>query len=88
MIKIIIKQYTTEEYTETVNYIVKKTPTEVVEESSDYSGRRKSEIKYVEEYHTEPTKKTRTIERKLLKQEIMDESKFDLAAVIKALNGL
>jgi len=85
MITITIERTTTEQYVETKNFIVKSTPTEIRDEDS--YGNRKS-VKCVEEYQTKDIPATRTTTTQLLKQQIPDESTFDLAAVIKAVNGL
>jgi len=76
-------------YEETVNYLVKETPTQITEtERSSYSGSVTEKVQMVKEYAPSVAKKVKTQTIDLLEQNIEDESAFNLNAVIKALNNL
>lgn len=65
-------------YTEKQNLVTKETPTD---KKDKYES-----THFQKEYAVVDVAKERT--ERMLVQEIADESKFDLAAVIKAVNGL
>lgn len=85
MIAIKIQRINRVSHTETKNFLTKSTPTQV-EGPKQYSSDR--ETKCIEEYAPKEITvwETKTVD--LLEQNIEDESKFDLAAVIVAVNGL
>jgi hypothetical protein len=88
MIKITIEQTTREEYRETENFIVSKTPTEKMQEQDSSYGRTPAKVLFDERY--EPREVTKTRDRKvvLFDQTIMDDTQFDLKAVIAVINGI
>jgi hypothetical protein len=89
MITIKITRTITTPYEETVNYLIKETPTEIVEESrSSYGGNVTNTVQMVKEYAPSVAKKVKTETIGLLEQNIEDETKFDLPAVIRAINGI
>lgn len=83
MIEIVITQIRTEEYKETVNFLIHKQPTTV--KYTEYSSEK---IAYEETNEPREIAKTREVKRTLLTQHIDDESLFDLAAVVSAVNHL
>jgi hypothetical protein len=94
MIEITIKQtmWTTKKVQK--NMLVKKTPTDVVKvtntKNTYSSDRQDIEPQFIEEYAVGDVDETTSREYTLLKQEIPleKEGTFDLARVIKAINGL
>lgn len=85
MITIKITKTTTTPYEETVNYITKKTPTDKTKKRSQYAD---EEPLFDEEYAPSVAKKVKTETIDLLEQNIEDDSSFNLAAVIVAINKL
>lgn len=85
MIKITIVKKNTRKWTVRENVVAKKTPTQILEDN--YNGTRK-QVAYVEEYAVADVEKLSTDGVTLLEQEIEVDEKFDLGAVIKAINGL
>lgn len=85
MITVTITRTTRETYEVTENVCTHEEPTEIMGES-DYGNRRTPIMKR----DFAPQKLTKSSERRetLLNQEISDETKFDLAKVIVAVNGL
>lgn len=83
MITITIRKTTNSTYEETTNYLVKETPTEVTEQYGN-----NKEVKMIKEYKTELATKTKSDTVELLNQNILDEEKFNLIAVIKAINNV
>ncbi len=88
MIKITIQRVAIEEYQESQNFLVKETPTEITQESSSTYQGTKKEVQYLKEYAVQEVTKRQSVTYDLLTQQIADDSKFDLAAVIKAVNGM
>ena len=87
MIKITVEKFTTEEYKETQNCVVKRTPTEHREKSGMYSGETEKVV-FTEESEPREVTKRQRVKVDLLQQEIEKDEDFDLAAVIKAINRL
>jgi hypothetical protein len=85
MIKIVIERKTTEKYTTQEQLITKETPTDI-QGDSDYGTRK--EVKFIREYAVAEMTKYRESSVTLLQQEIINDSAFNLAAVIIAINGL
>lgn len=86
MVKITIEHFETQTYTEMQNFCIKRTPTEITEES-DYGGRAKK-VQYIEENQPQEVTKSRDVRTTLVQQEIRDDAEFDIKAVIKAINKL
>lgn len=84
MIKVKIVRISQEKYTETVNYTVRETPTEKVKKSTYGES---TEVLMDRTFEPREVTKTREVTTNLLEQEVPDES-FNLANVIKAVNGL
>lgn len=85
MIKITITKEITRKWAQRENVVTKETPTEILEDA--YSGGRK-QVTNIKEYAVVEVEKSATTRVTLIEQEIENEEKFDLAAVIKAINGL
>ena len=85
MIEITIRKLSTETKMETKNFIVRKTPTDKTGKPNVYE-----DVKplFDETYETREVPVERSVETLLLKQNIEDDSQFDLGAVIKALNKI
>lgn len=88
MIKITIEKFTSEEYKETQNFVVKRTPTEQRKKSSSMYSDGSEKVVFIEESEPREVTKRQTIKVGLLQQEIENDSDFDLGAVIKAINNL
>jgi hypothetical protein len=89
MIEITIKRTTSEPYKETVNFQLTSEPTSIKKvKENTYGGGSTEEICYKTTNEPREVTKYRNVERVLLTQQIEDESKFDLAAVVKAVNKL
>ena len=84
-ITVLITETVSEEYTETVLFTLTEKPTPIVAES-DYGNRK--EVKFERTFEPRDITKTRSREIVLLRQELEDKDRFNLAAVIKAVNGL
>lgn len=83
-IKIEIVETITEEFPATEQVCTKETATDKVE--PDYNG--KSKVVFDREFSVQNVTKTRERKVELLSQEIEDGSKFNLSAVIAAINNL
>lgn len=83
-IKIEIVETITEEFPATEQVCTKETATDKVE--PDYNG--KSKVVFDREFSVQNVTKTRERKVALLSQEIEDGSKFNLSAVIAAINNL
>ena len=84
MIKVKIERVTDEKYQETGNFLVRETPTDKVKESQYGNGR---EVLVEKQYEVRTVDRTRKVTTNLLEQELSEEN-FNLANVIKAVNGL
>jgi len=67
------------------NTVVKSTPTQYTEDS-DYGNKKKVVCQM--DYAIQPVEKVDNWTRTILQQNIVDETKFDLASIIKAVNNL
>jgi hypothetical protein len=85
VITIKIERKSTEHYTETQQICVKETPTDKVKQKEYGNG---SETLYEREYSPTAVNRSRDKTVTLLTQEIADEEAFNLADVIRAINGL
>jgi len=85
MIKINIERETVEKYTEIKNFVTESQPTTLTKRSS-YGNQ--DEFLCAEKFATKEVTLERTVRTTLLTQEIQDESTFDLASVIVAINGI
>lgn len=85
MITIKITKTTVIPYEETTNFIVKKTPTNIKGKASQYA---EELVQFDEHYSPSVAKKVKTETISILEQNIEDDSTFDLAAVIVAINKL
>jgi hypothetical protein len=83
MIEITIKRITTTSHKETKNYITEKTPTAI--KKSDYNGR--EETVFSEKYELREVDVSEITTLVLLSQNVEDD-KFVMANVVKAINGL
>jgi hypothetical protein len=88
MITVKITRTTSTPYEETVNYIVKETPTAITADTTDYNGRRKLEVQTSREYAPSVVKQIRPETVTLIEQNIEAEESFDLAVVLRAINNL
>jgi hypothetical protein len=84
MITITITQSGQTKTTVKENFIVKSTPTQF-KEKTRYD---EEKIACENEYAVVEVEKVENWSREILKQQIADETSFNLAAVIKAVNGL
>jgi hypothetical protein len=85
MITVKITRTTSTPYEETVNYVVKETPSEI-SGTVDYAGRK--EVHMVKEYAPSVVKQIRPETVTLIEQNIEAEESFDLAVVLRAINNL
>jgi hypothetical protein len=85
MIKITIEKLGNEKYTTRENLLKKKTPTQI-KGKTGYGER--EEVQDICEYEVAEVVKFRDTKQTLLTQEITDDSAFDLAAVIVAINRI
>lgn len=88
MIKITIEKTIVEEYKDTQNFVVKRTPTEHREKSSSSYSKETEKVVFIEESEPREITKRQSRTLTLLEQQIEIDSEFDLAAVIKAINKL
>jgi hypothetical protein len=84
MITITIEQSGTERWKAKENVIAKRTPTDKME-PEEYGN--KTRRCYTEEFAVLEVEKSREWRREIFKQQIAEESLFDLEAVILAVNG-
>jgi hypothetical protein len=85
MITIKITKTTVTPYEETTNFIVSKTPTNLRGKEGNYGDEKPL---FDEKYAPSVAKKVKTETIAILEQNIEDDSSFDLAAVIVAINKL
>lgn len=88
MIEITIKKKITESRKQTTNFQVTSKPTGFKKLKNDYGGGTTEEVCFETTYAPSEVTEYKDVERVLLTQQIDDESKFDLAAVIVAVNKL
>jgi uncharacterized protein involved in tolerance to divalent cations len=88
MIKVTIEPTIREAYEVTENLVTKETPTGIVEESDSGYGGSKKKVQFEREFTPTTVAKTRERSVTLLSQEIENEERFNLPAVIAAINGL
>ena len=89
MIKITITQVVETTKKANQNFVTKRTPTEIAEESRNtYSSNVTKEIKFVEEFAVREVDQIDRTEVTLLSQQIVDDTRFNLPEVIRAINGL
>ena len=87
-IKIVITRTDILPYTERKQFLVKETPSEVMEEETSYGGSSsRKKVTYIKEYENRDVAMERSVERILLTQEL-DDSEFSLKEVIAAVNQL
>lgn len=85
MITITISKTTTKEFTAIENFVTKETPTDKVKQKDYGNG---TEIAFAREFATRDVLKSDSKTVLLFEQRIEDDSAFDLAAVIVAINKL
>jgi len=86
VIKVTIEKTTEEKYMVNHNYLVKSTPTDIRDTTSEYGGGQSSKAKCIEEYQVVEEEATRKITLKLYEQLIEDDELFDITRVISAVN--
>jgi 23S rRNA maturation mini-RNase III len=85
-ILITIEEEISESVKVTKNSVIERTPTELLKET--YKGSGEMERVFSEKLGPMEVTETRNRKNVLLKQEIEDDSTFELANVIKAINNL
>ena len=88
MIRITIEKFTTEEYKETQNFVIKRTPTEQREKTGTSYAGVTEKVVFIEENEPREVTKRQAVKINLLQQEIENDADLDLGAVIKAINKL
>lgn len=85
MITITIKKKVERTVTVTKNWLKKETPTEIKRSRTNY-GESNEEVQFAREYEVGDVQEKQFSEFLLLSQEIEDDSQFNLASVIAAIN--
>ena len=89
MITITIKQSGKTDKPIKKNVVTQRTPTTIVQETKDrYDPTVEKKVQFIEEFAVIDAMETESWEITILQQQILDDTTFNLAKVIAAVNGL
>lgn len=88
MIRITIERNVSEHYVVTENQVETEEPTEIAGETESSYGNTRKVVTYKRTYRPVQVTKINSFRQTLLTQEIADETQFDLAATIIAINKI